>query len=127
MATGHEDLRVWQDAIHLVEASYRIASRLPPIERYGLASQIRRASVSIPANIAEGRGRLHGGDYVRHLSIARGSLRELETLLEIAQRLRYATADDLNPLLEQSDHLGRMLTCLVTAVRRRDRQGYGKE
>ena len=72
----------------LVEA-YRVAQRLPEIERYGLASQLRRASVSIPANIAEGFGRAARGDYLRHLSIAIGSLRETQTLLEVIVLLEY--------------------------------------
>ena len=73
MAIRHyRDLEVWQKAMDLVEQVYRLAKALPPEERYGLTSQIQRAAVSIPANIAEGHGRLHRGDYVHHLSMARG-------------------------------------------------------
>src|SRR5690348_3439026 len=93
--TGYRSLRVWQRAMDLVVESYALAHRLPLHERYGLASQLRRAAVSIPANIAEGNGRVHRGDYVHHLSIARGSLMELETHIEIAHRLQYLHEDDL--------------------------------
>jgi four helix bundle protein len=75
--------------MELLVETYRIASRLPDIERYGLASQLRRAAVSIPANIAEGFGRTARGDYLHHLSIAAGSLRELQTLLEAVTLLQY--------------------------------------
>ena len=75
----------------LVEA-YRVARQLPEVERFGLAAQLRRAAVSIPANIAEGFGRSARGDYLRHLSIASGSLREVETHLEAITLLEYLPA-----------------------------------
>ena len=88
MAIRHyRDLEVWQRAMDLVEQVYRIAKTLPAEERYGLTSQIQRAAVSIPANVAEGHGRTHRGDYLHHLSIARGSLAELETQLAEGERL----------------------------------------
>ena len=74
---SYRDLRVWQKAMALVVESYRVAKLLPKSETYGLIGQIQRAAVSIPANIAEGHGREHLGDYVRHLSVANGSLMEL--------------------------------------------------
>src|SRR5947209_7513129 len=92
---SYRDLEVWQRAMELLLACYQIAKRLPAIERYGLGAQLRRAATSIPANIAEGNGRRHRGDYVHHVSIARGSLTELVTLLEIIRRLRYVGADEL--------------------------------
>ena len=76
----------------LVEA-YRVARQLPDTERYGLAAQLRRAAVSVPANIAEGFGRAARGDYLRHLSIASGSLREIETHLEAVTLLEYLPAE----------------------------------
>jgi four helix bundle protein len=85
----HRDLIAWQASMQLLVESYRVAAQLPDIERYGLASQLRRSAVSIPANIAEGFGRSARGDYLRHLSIASGSLRELQTLLEAVTLLRY--------------------------------------
>jgi four helix bundle protein len=75
--------------MQLLVESYRVAAQLPDIERYGLASQLRRSAVSIAANIAEGFGRAARGDYLRHLSIASGSLRELQTLLEAVTLLQY--------------------------------------
>ncbi len=80
------DLKVWQRAMELVVRSYKITSTFPPSERYDLVRQIRRSAVSIPSNIAEGHGRTHLGDYLRHLSIANGSLMELETQLLISNR-----------------------------------------
>jgi len=110
---SYRDLIVWQKAMDLVMESYRLAQKFPTHERYGLASQCRRAAVSIPANIAEGHGRLHRGDYVHHLSIATGSLMELETCAELECRLGYASADDVLSLRELLDHVGRMLTRLT--------------
>ena len=76
---SYKDLLVWQKAMDLVIECYRLTKRLPASEAYGLVSQIQRAVVSIPANIAEGPGRDHLGDYVRHISIAKRSVLELET------------------------------------------------
>ena len=79
----------WQASMQLLVEAYRVAAQLPEIERYGLASQLRRSAVSIAANIAEGFGRSARGDYRRHLAIASGSLRELQTLLEAVTLLDY--------------------------------------
>ncbi|HOW19678.1 MAG TPA: four helix bundle protein, partial [Phycisphaerae bacterium] len=84
----YRDLEAWQRAIDLVEAVYVLTRGFPNAERFGLTSQTQRASVSIPSNIAEGYGRSHRGDYLHHLSMARGSLMELEIQLTIAVRLR---------------------------------------
>ena len=85
----HRNLLAWQASMQLLVEAYGVAARLPEIERYGLASQLRRSAVSIPANIAEGYGRSTPGDYRRHLSIASGSLREMQTLLEAVTLLEY--------------------------------------
>src|ERR1700687_5955116 len=77
---SYRDLETWQEAMNLVEKVYEITKSLPSEELYGLKSQIRRCSVSIPSNIAEGHGRKGSGEYLHHLSIAKGSLAELETL-----------------------------------------------
>ena len=93
------------------------ASRnLPGSEVYGLSSQIRRAAVSVPANIAEGHGRKHLGDYLHHLSVARGSLMELETHLVIAVRLTYFAADEVRRVFLQSAEVGRMLNGLISKL-----------
>ena len=85
----HRDLIVWRNSMQLLVEAYRVARQLPDEERYGLAAQLLRAAVSIPANIAEGFGRSARGDYLRHLSIASGSLREIETHLEAVTLLGY--------------------------------------
>jgi four helix bundle protein len=97
----------------LVVESYRLSRLLPKSEVYGLASQMQRCSVSIPANIAEGHGREHLGDYIRHLSIATGSLMELETHLQIAQRLLYLKEADITKALETSAEVSRTLSGLT--------------
>ena len=91
MIRSYRDLEVWQKAMALVVESYRFTNLFPKSETYGLSSQIQRAATSIPANIAEGHGRDHLGDYLHHLSVANGSLMELETHLEIASRLSYVS------------------------------------
>jgi four helix bundle protein len=99
----------------LVEV-YRVAARLPDIERYGLASQLRRAAVSIPANVAEGFGRSTRGDYLRHLSIASGSLRELQTLLEAILLLNYLPEADIEPAQNASRRTGFLLRRLQRSL-----------
>src|SRR5215470_17843394 len=102
---SYRDLKVWRRGIALAESSYRLSRKLPSDERYGLVVQIRRASASIPANVAEGHGREHLGDYLRFLSIANGSLMELETHLILARRLRYVQPEDTASLLRQTAEL----------------------
>ncbi|WP_445425003.1 four helix bundle protein [Alishewanella sp. HL-SH06] len=98
----HYDLKVWKLAMDLVVDVYAITRQFPDIEKFGLASQMQRAAVSIPSNIAEGAGRESNADFVRFLTIARGSLSELETQLLIAQRLGYITdvSEPLNKVKE---------------------------
>src|SRR5512140_3384974 len=93
MACSYRDLVVWQKAIQFVTHIYRVTSTFPDNERYGLVSQLRRAAVSIPSNIAEGQGRLTEGEFRQFLGHARGSLLEVETQLFIAQELSF-----LNPV-----------------------------
>jgi len=101
----------------LVVESYRLSRLLPKFEIWGLASQIQRAAVSVPANIAEGQGREHLGDYVRHLSIANGSLMELETHLLLLIRLNYFAEPDLACALALTAEVGRMLTGLTQSLK----------
>ncbi len=117
MRRRYQDLAVWVKAMQLVELCYGVSSRLPPAERYELARQIRRSAVSIPSNIAEGHGRLHRADFAHHLSVASGSLRELETQLLIAVRLAYVPSEDLGAILDLVDEVGRMISGLIRAVR----------
>ena len=113
------DLDVWQLGMELVVACYDMTNALPKSELYGLTSQIRRAAVSVPANIAEGQGREHLGDYLRHLSIANGSLMKLETEIIVTERIGYVTSKDTHPLLATSAKLGRMLAGPTRSLRRR--------
>lgn len=102
-----------------VAESYRLTELLPKSEVYGLTAQIRRAAVSIPANIAEGHGREHLGDYVHHLSVANGSLMELETHFLIAKRLAYLRMTEIEALLELSSEVSRMLAGLTRKLKAR--------
>jgi four helix bundle protein len=97
----------------------KLTKRITQSEIYGLTSQIRRAAVSIPANIAEGHGRRHLGEYIQHLSIANGSLKELETHLLIAGRLRYVQGEEINRALEDCAEIGKMLSGLIQKLRQR--------
>jgi four helix bundle protein len=108
----YSDLVVWQKAMSLVTEIYKISATFPSEERFGLSSQARRAAVSIPSNIAEGHGRKATGAYLNHLSIAYGSLMELETQIQIAARLDFITTDSSSRLLTQMDEIGKMLTGL---------------
>ncbi len=106
---SYRDLRVWQRAMDSVVECYRLTKPFPRTELYSLTAQLQRAAVSVPANIAEGNGRNHLGDYLRHLWIANGSLVELETHLMVSHRLRYITqAEECEVLLRTRD-LGRRL------------------
>ena len=116
-STGHRDLVVWQKAMDLVVECYRISDRFPRSEDFGLRLQLRRASVSVPANIAEGRGRTGVGEYLHHLSIAHGSLKELETHLEISRRLGYLTPEVLADVQGRLDEVGRLLGGLIRKLR----------
>ena len=110
------DLRVWQAGIELVRIVYELTSRFPRSETYGLASQMQRAAVSIPSNIAEGHARESTKEYLQHLSIAQASLAELETQLEIARQLNYISEADITSLLEKVSSLGRQLFALRNAL-----------
>ncbi len=116
---SYRDLKVWRTATRLVLEVYRLTRRFPKEEIYGLTSQLRRATVSIPANIAEGHARLHRGDYLRSLSVAMGSVKELETELLIACELGYASADEVRRVSVLADEVGRMLAAIVRSLRRK--------
>ena len=115
--SSFRELRVWQVGISLVEGVYQATRDFPREERWGLQIQIRRAAVSIPSNIAEGHNREHLGDYLRFLSIAQGSLAELETHIEIASRLGYLTRTARLGLLELVTALGKQLRALQHALK----------
>jgi len=113
------ELRVWQAAMNLVEKIYSITRRFPKEETYGLTSQVRRAAVSIPSNIAEGHTREHLKEYLHHLSMGQASLAELETQLEIALRLKYILPNQLKELLNDISSLGKQMYSLRNALARR--------
>lgn len=112
----YSDLIVWQKAMDLVEGIYRLSRLFPGDERFGLTSQIQRSAVSVPANIAEGHGRKSTGAYLQHLSIACGSLAELETHIQIARRLGYISEDLAGSTLEAIAEIGRMMAGLRTSL-----------
>ncbi|NZA25066.1 four helix bundle protein [Luteimonas sp. SJ-92] len=116
----HERLDAWRDSMDLVEAVYTLTASLPQSERFGLTAQIRRSAVSIPSNIAEGAARRSTPDYLRFLSIARGSLAELDTQMKIAERVGYL--DSSRSLEERIDMVFAKLTALMNALSRREPQ-----
>ena len=111
-------MRVWQTGMELAEAVYRVTKGLPASELYGLNSQLRRAAVSIPSNIAEGHTRESRKEYLHHVSVAHGSLAEVETQLEIARRLGYVSDQDHRALMETTVILGKQLFALRNALQR---------
>ncbi len=103
----------------VVVVSYQLSKQIPQSEIYGLIGQIRRAAVSIPANIAEGHGRKTLGEYIQHLSIGNGSLKELETHLLIAGRLHYVKDEEIASAMEICSEIGRMLASLIHKLRQK--------
>ena len=103
----------------LVEAVYRLSAQFPPEESYGLRSQIRRAAVSIPSNIAEGQARASTKEFLNHLSMAQASLAEVETQLEISVRLKYLTAEQVTAAAQAIQKLGKQIHALRTALEAR--------
>jgi len=112
----YQELIVWQKAMDLVESVYKASQTFPREEVYALTSQIRRAAVSIASNIAEGQGRRTTSDFLRHLSIAYGSLLETETQLLIAKRLRYLGDTNLEEVMKQTAEVGRLLNGLMASL-----------
>ena len=113
------DLLVWQKGVQLVVHVYQLSMKLPKTETYGLISQMQRSAVSIPANIAEGHARRHTGDFIHHLSIAIGSVAELETHLEIATRLGFLSSAETQEAQSQCSEIARMLFGLIQKLRQR--------
>jgi len=113
---SYKDLIVWQKAICLVTDVYRCTETFPKKEVYGLTSQLRRAAVSVPSNIAEGQGRLSTGEFRQFLGHARGSLHELQTQLVIAENLGYLQSAQKEKLLDTSTEVDRMLSGLLSSL-----------
>src|SRR6266481_4085086 len=110
---NYQELIAWQRAMDLVEEVYKASRDFPREEIYALTSQIRKAAVSIPSNIAEGQGRRTTADFLRHLSIAYGSLREVETQILIAQRLKHLVQAKVENVLTRGGEVGRLLNGLM--------------
>lgn len=115
---SYRDLEVWRRAMKLVETCFEATGGFPPRETYGLASQIRRAAVSIPSNIAEGHSRRSRQAFLNHLSIALGSQSELETQIELSRRLRFIPEGAAREILREIEEVGRMLHGLVRHLER---------
>ncbi len=120
MAKAYRDLVVWQRAIEMTVAVYKLSSRFPKDEMYGLTSQVRRASVSVASDIAEGYGRGTRGEYKQFLNIARGSNYEVQTQLVIARELGFGDTKDLGVADSLSAEVGKMIFTLI------DRLGTSK-
>jgi len=116
---SYRDLEVWRAGVELTVAVYQLTKSLPADERFGLVSQMQRAATSIPANIAEGHGRESTQDFVRFLRIAQGSLKELETHVTVAHRLGFVSDQDIGPVLDETDRIGRMVRGLIRSLQER--------
>jgi four helix bundle protein len=115
----YRDLEAWQKGMDLVEGCYRVTTSFPKSELYGLTSQLRRAAVSIPSNLAEGHCRRSTGAYLNHVSIALGSHGELQTCVEIAVRLGFLAATERARLIADTDTVGRLLYGLYNSLERK--------
>jgi len=116
MSASFRDLRVWQQAMTLTIEIYRATAGFPKHEQYGLSQQLRRAAVSVPSNIAEGKGHRSDREFVRFLMHARGSLLELQTQLLIAQDLQYLSQTEGTELLGLAERVGRGLSGLINSL-----------
>lgn len=116
------DLQVWHKAMALARDIYHVSQTFPRAELFGLTSQIRRAAVSVPSNIAEGQGQFSDKAFIVFLGHARGSLYELETQAELAESLAYMNRADLDRILSESGEVGRMLHGLVNSMKEDKRQ-----
>jgi four helix bundle protein len=119
MSQTYRDLIAWQKSMDLVTAIYQATRAFPREELYGLTSQLRRAAVSIPSNIAEGQARYSHAEFHHFLRNARGSLAEVETQIQIACNLKYIQEEQAQPLLHATAELGRILNALLDSVKKR--------
>ncbi len=113
----HKQLKVWQQGVEFVKLIYLLTEAFPSGERYGLTAQLRRAAVSVPSNIAEGAARVSGRERIRFFEIARSSLVEIDTQMEIAAALKFCSARDCATLSEPLNHLFAMLSRLMVKTR----------
>jgi four helix bundle protein len=113
MGQSYRDLNVWRQSVDLVEVVYRVTANFPKTEIYGLTSQIRRASVSVPSNIAEGQGRRSPKKFCQFLRHSRGSLMEVETQTILSMRLGFMSFEDGTSILNRASTIGKMLNGLI--------------
>jgi four helix bundle protein len=116
--TSYRDLIAWQKAMELVDLIYRATRAFPAEELYGLTNQLRRSAVSVPCNMAEGRGRRSIKEFLRFLSIACGSLHEVETQVLVAERQAYVSQEGARDLLKRTDEVSRLISGLANALGR---------
>jgi len=120
---SYRDLEVWQRAMELVVECYQITKSFPKHEVFGLAGQLQRAAISVPANLAEGRARQHTKEFIQHISIAYGSLAELETHIQIAEHLNYIDKSQVDSLMGKAAAIGRMLNGLRRSLEKQKVRG----
>jgi four helix bundle protein len=116
--SDYRNLLVWQKAMHLAESIYLATATFPKDERFGLISQLRRAAVSVPSNIAEGQGRGNDGHFIQFLGMSRGSLHEVETQLILSARLGFLSTELQSALLAQTKEVGRLTSALINSLDR---------
>ena len=114
---NYQDLKVWRQSIALVPKTYRLIKQFPKEETYALADQVRRAVISIPANIAEGQARQHRKEFLQHLAIAKGSLAALHTLIIVAYKLNYLTREQMIEVEPQLSEIAKMLNGLMYSLK----------
>ena len=117
MIKSYKDLEIWKKALNLAVDCYQLTKDFPKEEMFGLAIQIKRSAVSVPSNIAEGRSRIHPKEFIQFLSLSRGSLAELETQLEISQRLGFSNSEKYLKLFCAITHITKMLNATLTTLR----------
>jgi len=117
MKKNYKDLLVWKKSIEYVKMVYIIIKKFPDDEKFGLSSQVKRASVSIPSNIAEGSSRFSKKEFIRFLYISRGSLCELETLFIISKELNFIDSNELKKVLDLKDEIGKMIYGLINSLK----------
>lgn len=113
----YKNMEIWKKSIDLVEEVYSITKYLPKEEKYAITDQMKRAAISIPSNFAEGQGRNTTKDYLQFLSIARGSVYELDTQLEICLRLKYFTKEQIHNTCTLCNEINRMINSIITKLR----------
>ena len=116
---SYQDLEVWKRGMEIAKLVYRLTKAFPKEERYGMTSQMRRAAVSIPSNLAEGWGRAGNKEFQQFIRVAQGSLKELETQLILSQEVELTTHDRTKPILNETAILGRQLVALTRSLKQK--------